>query len=109
MVVDSEGDVGAKVYSTLRAYADDKPAAFELVRVRAQIEHPMESGLRTDASGHLRPRHIISRFEARLGPHLLFVWEAGISVSPAGVQCICREARSKLPSRVSAPPITDGA
>ena len=62
--------------------SNPKPARGELVRVRAQIEHPMESGLRSDASGQLRPRHIISRFEARLGPHPLFVWEPGISVSP---------------------------
>lgn len=59
-----------------------KPARGELVRVRAQIEHPMESGLRVDGEGQLRPRHIISRFEARLGPHWLFTWEPGVTVSP---------------------------
>lgn len=59
-----------------------KPAKGELVRVRAQIEHPMESGLRLDANGQVRPRHIISKFEARFGPHQLMSWEPGISISP---------------------------
>ena len=47
------------------------PKQGELVRVRAQIEHTMESGLRTDAAGQIRPRNIVTRFEARLGPTLL--------------------------------------
>ncbi len=59
-----------------------RPARGELVRVRAQVEHPMESGLRVDASGQIRPRHIISRFEARFGPHLLLSWEPGVTISP---------------------------
>ena len=42
----------------------------------------LESGLRSDANGNLRPRHIISRFEARFGLHPLFTWEPGVSVSP---------------------------
>lgn len=58
-----------------------KPAKGEVVRVRAQIEHSMESGLRTDPAGHLRPRNIIRKFEARLGQNLLFVWEPGISIA----------------------------
>lgn len=58
------------------------PKQGELVRVRAQIEHTMESGLRTDAAGQIRPRNIVTRFEARLGPTLLLAWEPGISVAP---------------------------
>ena len=50
------------------------PKQGELVRVRAQIEHTMESGLRTDAAGQIRPRNIVTRFEARLGPTLLLAW-----------------------------------
>lgn len=57
------------------------PKQGELVRVRAQIEHTMESGLRTDAAGQIRPRNIVTRFEARLGPTLLLAWEPGISVA----------------------------
>ena len=54
----------------------------EVVRVRAQMEHVMESGLRTDpATGKVRPRNIVNRFEARLGSALLFTWEPGISIA----------------------------
>ena len=57
------------------------PKQGEVVRVRAQIEHVMESGLRTDAAGNIRPRNIVTRFEARLGSVLLLAWEPGISVA----------------------------
>lgn len=57
------------------------PKKGEVLRVRAQIEHVMESGLRTDAAGHIRPRNIVTRFEARMGAALLFAWEPGISVA----------------------------
>lgn len=59
-----------------------RPARGELVRVRAQVEHVMESGLRTDpATGQVRARNIVKAFEARLGPALLFTWEPGISIA----------------------------
>ena len=58
------------------------PKKGEVLRVRAQMEHTMESGLRTDpATGKLRPRNIVTHFEAKLGNALLFSWEPGISVS----------------------------
>ncbi|WP_218240766.1 thiosulfate oxidation carrier complex protein SoxZ [Comamonas fluminis] len=58
------------------------PKKGEVVRVRAQMEHVMESGLRTDpATGKVRPRNIVNRFEARLGSALLFTWEPGISIA----------------------------
>ena len=57
------------------------PKKGELVRVRTQIEHIMESGLRTDAAGNTRPRNIVTRFEARMGTTLLLAWEPGISVA----------------------------
>ena len=58
------------------------PKKGEVLRVRAQMEHVMESGLRTDpATGKVRPRNIVSRFEARLGNALLFSWEPGISIA----------------------------
>lgn len=58
-----------------------KPRKGEKLRVRAQIEHIMESGLRTDAQGAVRPRNIVSRFEARLNQTLLFAWEPGVSIA----------------------------
>ena len=58
------------------------PKKGEVLRVRAQIEHIMESGLRTDpATGKIRPRNIVTRFEAKLGSSLLFTWEPGISIA----------------------------
>ena len=58
------------------------PKKGEVLRVRAQMEHVMESGLRTDpATGKVRPRNIVNRFEARLGNTLLFSWEPGISIA----------------------------
>ena len=36
------------------------PKKGELLRVRAQIEHIMESGLRTDAEGKIRPHNILT-------------------------------------------------
>lgn len=58
-----------------------RPAQGDIVRVRAQIEHVMESGLRTDAAGNPRPRNIVRRFEARLGASMLFFWEPGIGIA----------------------------
>ena len=57
------------------------PKKGDVLRVRAQVEHIMESGLRRDADGRPRPRNIINSFEARLGQALLFKWEPGISIA----------------------------
>ena len=57
------------------------PKRGEPLRVRAQIEHVMESGLRRDEASKIRPRNIVTRFEARLGQTLLFAWEPGISIA----------------------------
>lgn len=59
------------------------PKAGELLRVRAQMEHIMESGLRLDAEGKPRPRNIMNKFEARFGPDrtLLFAWAPNISIA----------------------------
>ncbi|MDO5623094.1 MAG: thiosulfate oxidation carrier complex protein SoxZ [Pseudomonadota bacterium] len=64
--------------------SNPKPTKDEVLRVRAQIEHIMESGLRIDPdTGKPRPRHIVTRFEARFGPEraLLFAWQPGISIA----------------------------
>lgn len=61
--------------------SNTEPKQGDVLRVRAQIEHIMESGLRRDAEGRVRPRNIVSLFEARLGDTLLFSWEPGISVA----------------------------
>ncbi|QIL44700.1 thiosulfate oxidation carrier complex protein SoxZ [Acidovorax sp. HDW3] len=61
--------------------SNSAPKLGETLRVRAQIEHTMESGLRHDGAGQLRPRNIVRRFEARLGDQLLCAWEPGISIA----------------------------
>lgn len=60
------------------------PKAGEIVRVRAQMEHRMETGLRPNAQGQLVARNIVNHFEARLGNELIFTWrpETAISQNP---------------------------
>jgi len=58
-----------------------EPRKGDTLRVRAQIEHVMESGLRRDAQGRIRPRNIVVLFEARLDDALLFSWAPGISIA----------------------------
>ncbi|MCQ9616145.1 thiosulfate oxidation carrier complex protein SoxZ [Paenalcaligenes niemegkensis] len=57
------------------------PKAGEVVRVRALIEHRMESGLRQGQDGKEIPRNIINEFEARLDGELLFSWEPETAIS----------------------------
>ena len=57
------------------------PAAGEVVRVRALIEHPMESGLRLDVEGNDIPRNIVNTFEATLDGELLFRWQPETAIS----------------------------
>ena len=57
------------------------PKKGDVLRVRAQIEHIMESGLRRDSEGRPKPRNIVTTFEARLGKSLMFKWEPGISMA----------------------------
>lgn len=61
--------------------SNDNPKQGEVVRVRAQIRHRMESGMRVGDDGDLIPRNIVSRFEARLGDDLLFVWEPETAIT----------------------------
>lgn len=62
--------------------SSDKPKAGDVVRVRAQMEHVMETGLRNDpATGQVRPRHIVNHFEAKMADKLIFKWELGSSIA----------------------------
>ena len=61
--------------------SNSSPKQDEIVRVRAQTRHRMESGMRTDAEGELIPRNIVSKFEARLSDDLLFVWEPETAIT----------------------------
>lgn len=62
--------------------SNDKPKAGEVVRVRAQMEHVMETGRRMDpATQQLRPRHIVTHFDAKMGDQPIFAWELGTSIA----------------------------
>ncbi|GAA5091814.1 thiosulfate oxidation carrier complex protein SoxZ [Paenalcaligenes hermetiae] len=58
-----------------------KPMAGEIVRVRALIEHRMESGMRLDNDGNVIPRHIVHTFTAKLNDQLLFTWQPETAIS----------------------------
>lgn len=49
-----------------RIRAPERLGPGEPVEVLTMINHPMETGLRTDASGETLPKRIIERFEARI-------------------------------------------
>lgn len=57
------------------------PAANEVVRVRALVEHRMESGLRLDSTGEKITRNIVNKLEAKLDGALLFTWQPETAVS----------------------------
>lgn len=62
----------------------ETPAAGEVVRVRAQIVHVMESGFRLDAQGQPIPEDLLTGFTAKLDDALLMEWlpETAISQNP---------------------------
>lgn len=64
--------------------SNTNPKQNELVRVRALIEHKMESGFRLDAAGQDIARNIVHLFEAKFNDALLFSWypETAISQNP---------------------------
>lgn len=57
------------------------PKTGEIVRVRAQISHTMETGLRLDENGKNRPRDIVTHFEAFLDDVPLFSCQMGPAVA----------------------------
>lgn len=61
--------------------SNPSPKPGEVVRVRAQIRHRMETGMRRGDDGEFVARNIVSRFEAHLSDDLLFVWEPETAVS----------------------------
>lgn len=57
------------------------PKTGELVRVRALVEHRMESGLRLNKEGQVVPRNIIHDFKATFNGELLFNWQPETAIS----------------------------
>lgn len=64
--------------------SNETPAQGEIVRVRAQVVHIMESGFRLDADGETIPPDLLTRFTASLDDTLLMEWlpETAISQNP---------------------------
>lgn len=61
--------------------SNETPAKGEIVRVRAQIVHPMESGFRIDAAGVPIPRNILTGFTASLDDQKLLDWQPETAIS----------------------------
>ena len=61
--------------------SNETPAKDEIIRVRAQMTHVMESGLRLDASGQPIPRDTLERFEAHLAGELILSWQPETAIS----------------------------
>lgn len=64
--------------------SNETPAPGEVVRVRAQVVHVMESGFRVDAEGQPIPEDLLTGFTAMLDDTLLMEWlpETAISQNP---------------------------
>lgn len=44
----------------------------EVVEIRAQVEHPNDSGLRSDPMGRTIPRHVVERFTCTFEGEMVF-------------------------------------
>lgn len=53
----------------------------DVVEVRALITHPMETGLRVDASGRVVPAHYVTEVIASIGARKVFHTQMSIAVS----------------------------
>lgn len=64
--------------------SNETPKEGEIVRVRAQMVHVMESGFRLDAGGQTIPEDLLTGFIASLGDAVLLEWtpETAISQNP---------------------------
>lgn len=64
--------------------SNEAPAKGEIVRLRTQIVHPMETGFRLDASGQTIPGNMLHRFHATFDDALLIEWlpETAVSQNP---------------------------
>lgn len=64
--------------------SNETPTPGEVVRVRAQVVHVMESGFRVDAEGQPIPEDLLTGFTAMLDDALLMEWlpETAISQNP---------------------------
>ncbi|MBK4216854.1 thiosulfate oxidation carrier complex protein SoxZ [Paracoccus caeni] len=61
--------------------SNETPAQGEVVRIRAQIVHPMETGFRIDAAGQPMPENLLQGFQAHLDDDLLMEWQPETAIS----------------------------
>lgn len=56
----------------------------EIIEIKTQISHDMETGLRKDAAGKTIPRHIITRFTCSWNdePVISADWHQAVSANP---------------------------
>lgn len=56
----------------------------EIIEIKTQVSHDMETGLRKDAGGHTIPRRIITRFTCTWNdePVISADWHQGVSANP---------------------------
>lgn len=73
--------------------SNDNPAPGEVVRIRTQLAHRMESGLRLDIWGRLIAQDLLTGFTARLADDLLLEWRPGMGVSQNPYLEFCLVAR----------------
>ena len=61
--------------------SNETPEKGEILRVRAQIVHPMETGFRFGPDGEPLPMNIVTRFQALLDDDLLLEWQPETAIS----------------------------
>ena len=70
--------------ATIRIAAPDTASRDEVIELKALIQHPMETGYRSNTRGENIPRDIITRFECRYNGETVFAadLQPGIAANP---------------------------
>ena len=69
---------------SIRTRIPEKAKKGEIIEIRAQIAHDMETGQRKDSSGAALPRHIIKKFVCTWNDELVISadWNTAMSANP---------------------------
>lgn len=70
--------------TTARVIVPERVRKGEAFEIKAIIQHPMETGFRTNAAGDAIARDIITRFTCRYDGEDVFAWELhpGVAANP---------------------------
>ena len=70
--------------ATIRIAAPDTASKGEVIELKALIQHPMETGYRSNARGENISRDIITRFECRYNDEVVFAsdFQPGMAANP---------------------------